>query len=240
MSASLIVGNTRALHEAFGRVFGCRTLDDGVSAIDSGGPAHRRAIVADPARSTAELTAILNDFFGRDVAWVLEDPFGRFDGEAAGMRKVDETVHFVREPGPREDPDPGVDLRPASGPADLADAERIIATAFERPDLEASPTGALYPPRLLDEPGVSVLLAYENDEPTATVASFHDGSSVGLYWGGTLRTRRRGGLCGNLMKALVKEHPDVPALGSAGRMSQSLFRIAEYQELGRSNWWSPV
>jgi hypothetical protein len=240
MNVSLIVDNTRALHETFGRLIGCRTLDEGgVSAIDSGTSAHRRAIVTDPSRSTAELTKTVGDFFGEDTFWVLEDPFGGIDGEAAGLTKVDETVLFVREPIPYDDPAPGLDLRPPTDSGDLAAAERLIAVSFERPDLEVAPIGTLYPAAVLDEPSISILLAYEDDEPIATVASFYDGHSLGLYWGGTLHTRRRGGLCGNLIKALMKEHSDVPALGSSGRMSQSLFRIAKYHDLGSSNWWAP-
>ncbi|WKX10506.1 hypothetical protein [Streptomyces sp. NL15-2K] len=235
---SAIVDNALALNASFAAALGCRTHEDhGVAAIDAECPGHRRAIVVAPCLDTAEAVAGLRSFFSPKGAWVLEDPFGSFDGESAGLVRADTTVLFRYDPRPGEVLDPGLTLRRVDDRTDLEIAERIVAEGFEQPELAAAPPGSLYPRTILDDSAVSILLAVVAGEPAATVMSYHDGRSTGLYWGATLHTMRRRGLCGGLIKALMNEHPHTPTLGSSGAMSQSRFREFGYRELGPSTWW---
>lgn len=236
---ALVVDNMRAMNRTFAEVLGCRTHDDGrVAAIDAEGPGHRRAVVVDPLADTARTVASLRAFFSPTGGpWVLEDPYNALDGASAGLVRADTTVLFLYDSDPGPLADHGLTLRRVDGRDDLRLAERMVAETFEQPELASAPSGTLYPEAILDAPGVTILLALVDGRPAATTMSFHDGHSTGLYWGGTLHSMRRRGLCGGLIRALMNEHPQSPAIGSSGAMSQSRFREFGYRELGPSTWW---
>ena len=235
---SLVVDNMRAMNRAFAAALGCRTYDDGrVAAVDAEGPGHRRAVVVDPLVDTAQAVADLHGFFSLRGPWVLVDPYCALDGYSAVLVRADTTVLFLYDSDPGPLSDHGLSLRRVDSRADLQLAERMVAETFEQPELASAPSGTLYPESILRASGVSILLALVDGQPAATTMSFHDGRSTGLYWGGTLHSMRRRGLCGGLIRALMNEHPESPAIGSSGAMSQSRFREFGYRELGPSTWW---
>ncbi|MBI2237085.1 MAG: GNAT family N-acetyltransferase, partial [Actinobacteria bacterium] len=150
----------------------------------------------DPAAALAEADALFSDR-GRRLA--LDVEVGRHPEveRAAATRGLKVAVsrpamaRFIDDfedehPGP-----PGVEIRRAEDPADMAGVVDVNVDAFRIPRAVAE---RLLPPTAVDAPGVAFYLALEDGAPVGCAATFLHEGSVGVFGVGTIEAAQRRGI----------------------------------------------
>ncbi|MQA83259.1 MAG: hypothetical protein GEV03_01165 [Streptosporangiales bacterium] len=245
----LIAENAAALHEAMAAVSGARTdrrpewlaVDAGVS------PRRNRVLLTAPVEDAERLVAGLRDFYAgnpRGGGIRIEDPYGTLDLAPYGFRRAWRMPAMMRQPGP-VDALGDVDLEATSGVAvfrvfdeeELADAERAIVDGFPYPDLRPVRPGLFAPAGLLAVPGLAFWVGQRSYEVAGAGVTFHNGSSVGVYWLATLAEHRHRGVARVILTMMLRRNPDVPAVLTATDAGLALYTSLGFAHLGDASWW---
>jgi hypothetical protein len=240
------VHSQAAVNEMTATALGGRTDgSDDVFLADSGGPI--------PYLNQAILTRPLADPDDPVLAWVSRfyaDAFSArrpatllsmwptADLSAMGWSLVGHPALVLRTPGPvRHQPAPGVSVRVARSPEDLATAERIAIEGYPFEGARGCPTGALFPPALTDTDLV-VRLGLLDGVPVAigNVAVAH--GLVNLCLGATLPAARRRGVWEALVWDRINDASDLPAVAYTSDDSRPGFLRMAFVPVMRLTLWA--
>ncbi|MFC3994599.1 GNAT family N-acetyltransferase [Nocardiopsis sediminis] len=187
----------------------------------------------------------------RRGAYTLEDPFGDLEWEGPVPDRVAEYPVMVLRPGtgghaadgapaPGGERRSGIRVAPIAGPADLAEAERVIAEGFPIPAVLPLLPGGFLPHRILADPAAGVLLARSAGRAAAACVTYDSGAAVGVYWLATLPAYRSRGLGRAVMNAVRAAHPGRVLTLVATPDGAPLYASMGFAEVSRSCWrfWS--
>lgn len=219
--------------------------------IADAGPRGCRVITTRPAAAQA---AVISEFTGlaarhvpqRDL--VVEDTFATLPLEHHGFVPLARVPVMVRDAGPPpgdqsgsrgpEHPQPLAAVITAAASQQEADqVERVMVEGLPLPALQPWRPGVLFPPNPAAIPGWLMWLARVNGETAGSCASFHDGSSVGLYGMAVYPRFRRQGIGRLLVEAIAARYPGTVSCLTATDEGFWLYASAGYRTVGVATWW---
>ncbi|MFE0333651.1 GNAT family N-acetyltransferase [Streptomyces sp. NPDC058955] len=207
----------------------------GFVAVDGDERAGLRILIQEPdldPDELAELAALAHRAVGPVLA---EDPFSATDLSHLAPRSWQMPV-MLRPPAPVGEPVP--DVIRVERPEDLRAAERIVIEAFELTGFEPHRPGEMFPPALVEQPGVDVFVALRDGEPAgAGVSVVHDGVAS-HYWIATSPAFRSRGVGRAVMLASLAHLPDLPATLTASKLGRPLYESLGYTTAAPSTWWA--
>ncbi|MFJ5710011.1 GNAT family N-acetyltransferase [Streptomyces sp. NPDC093105] len=229
--------NSAAFWAATGRARGHEVIRRrGFLAVDGDERAGLRILIQEPdldQDERAELTALAGRAAGPVRA---EDPFSATDLGHLGLRHWQMPV-MLRPPAPAGEPVP--DVIRVQRPEDLRAAERIVIEGFELTDFEPHRAGELFPPALIEQPGVDVFVALRDGAPAGAGVSVVDDGVASHYWIATSPSFRSRGVGRAVMLGSLAHLPDLPATLTASRLGRPLYESLGYTAAAPSTWWAP-
>lgn len=228
--------NSAALWIATGRSRGHEVVRRrGFVAVDGGARAGLRVLIQEPDLDPGEVAELSELVRGAAGPVNAEDPFGSTDLSHLGMRNWQMPV-MLRRPGPVDAP--ALEVIRARKPEDLQAAERIVIEGFELDGFEPYRPGELFPPALIEQPGVDVFVAlYEGVAAGAGVSVVDDG--VGShYWIGTSTAFRSRGVGRAVMLGALAPLADLPVTLTASKLGRPLYESLGYTVAAPSTWWA--
>ncbi|MEU7516324.1 GNAT family N-acetyltransferase [Streptomyces sp. NPDC042898] len=230
--------NSAALWTATGRSRGHEVVRRrGFVAVDGDERAGLRILIQEPDLDPDEL-AELSELVRRAKGPVnAEDPFGSTELSHLGMRNWQMPI-MLRLPGPVAEP--ALDVFRVQRPEDLQAAERVVIEGFELSSFEPYRPGELFPPALIEQPGVDVFVASCDGVPAgAGVTVVADG--IGShYWVGTSPAFRSRGAGRAVMLGSLAPLADLPVTLTASKLGRPLYESLGYTVAAPSTWWASV
>jgi GNAT superfamily N-acetyltransferase len=126
----------------------------------------------------------------------------------------------------------GFSVVEASTPDELQEFEAAAAIGFESPT-----TTQAYIDALLDHAGYHFYLGRSRGEIVTGVASFNNGTSLGIYSLFTFPEARRRGYGEAVVRAAMSGVTDLPVVTEASNMSFNLFGRLGLQTVGKRTIW---
>ncbi|MFF2350398.1 GNAT family N-acetyltransferase [Kitasatospora sp. NPDC058115] len=166
---------------------------------------------------------------------VVEDPFGSTDLGHLGLRTWQMPI-MLRPPGPVEAP--ALDVTRARRPEDLRAAERIVIEGFELDSFEPHRAGELFPPTLIEQPGVDVFIASVDGVPAGAGVSVVADGLASHYWIATSSAFRSRGVGRAVMLGALAHIADLPATLTASKLGRPLYESLGYTVAAPSTWWA--
>jgi ribosomal protein S18 acetylase RimI-like enzyme len=194
-----------------------------------------RVLIQEPDLDTdevAEITALARAATGPVDA---EDPFSATDLSHLEMRHWQMPV-MLRPRGPVADP--GMEVTRARTGDDLRAAERVVIAGFELTRFEPYRGGELFPPALIEEPGVDAFVARLDGEVAGACVTVVDNGFGSHYWVGTVSAFRSRGVGRAVMLGSLAHLAEVPVTLTASRLGRPLYESLGYTTAGASTWWS--
>ncbi|MFI2610112.1 GNAT family N-acetyltransferase [Kitasatospora sp. NPDC018619] len=228
--------NSAAFWTATGRsrgheVIRCR----GFVAVDGDERAGLRVLVQEPDLDADELAG-LTELVRRAAGAVnVEDPFSSTDLSHLGMRSWQMPV-MLRLPGPVGEP--ALDVIRVRRPEDLRTAERVVIEGFELDGFEPYRPGELFPPALIEEPGVDVFIASIDGETAGVGVSVLADGVGSHYWISTSSAFRSRGVGRAVMLGALAHLADRPATLTASKLGRPLYESLGYTVAAPSTWWA--
>ncbi|MFK0214059.1 GNAT family N-acetyltransferase [Streptomyces sp. NPDC090298] len=228
--------NSAALWSATGLTRGHEVVRRrGFVAVDGDARAGLRILVQEPDLDPGEL-AELGELAGRAGGPVLvEDPFSATDLSHLAMRNWQMPV-MLRPPGPVGAP--SLEVIEARKPEDLRAAERIVIEGFELTGFEPYVPGELFPPALIEQPGVAVFVALHEGVPAGAGVSVVDDGVAAHYWIGTATAFRSRGVGRAVMLGALARVADLPATLTASKLGRPLYESLGYTVAAPATWWA--
>jgi len=194
-----------------------------------------RVLIQEPDLDAGERAAITTLARRASGPVDLEDPYSAAALEHLGLRHWQMPV-MARPPGPVAAADPTAwRVRDAS---DLPLAERVVIESFGLTRFEPHRAGELFPPSLIEQPGVAVyLFTVDGDAAGACVTVVADGYGS-HYWVGTSETYRSRGVGRRVMLASLADLADLPVTLTASRLGRPLYESLGYHVAGMATWYS--
>ena len=169
-------------------------------------------------------------------AVVLEDVFSATEPVPPDTRALRMPV-MSRRPAPlRAAVAPGVRVAEARDADELATAERTMVDGFPLRAYQPYVRGRALPPRLLDQPGWRVWLAYRHARPAAAAYTYDDGTAVGVYWLATLPEHRSAGLGRAVMTTAVAAYPSRAFTLVATEAGRPLYESLGFRAVATATW----
>ncbi len=220
-----------------GRTGGRQKWVDGARMADLRSPfGYDNAVVVTRPLGEAEwpdLVAAADAFFPAPRWWVLLSVFPTPDLTAHGLVRVGHPPLMLRPPGPTPVPAPGLDVRPVTDAATLADFRSVLVEAY---GLAAAERPAIADPALVGSM-LQLRVGYADGVPVATAgAAVHHGI-VEVDWVATLAPARRRGFGAAITSAVVDVAPDLPAVLVASDDGQGVYRRLGFLDLFRITMW---
>ncbi|MFI8324716.1 GNAT family N-acetyltransferase [Streptomyces sp. NPDC085529] len=229
--------NSAAFWTATGRSRGHEVVRRrGFVAVDGDERAGLRILIQEPdldPDERAELTALARRAAGPVRA---EDPFSATDLSHLALRSRQMPV-MLRPPAPAGDPVP--DVIRVERPEDLREAERIVIEGFDLTDFTPHRPGELFPPALIEQPGVDVFVALRDGVPAGAGVSVVDDGVASHYWIATSPSFRSRGVGRAVMRGSLARLPDLPATLTASKLGRPLYESLGYTAAAPSTWWAP-
>ncbi|WP_369184311.1 GNAT family N-acetyltransferase [Streptomyces sp. Y1] len=228
--------NSAAFWTATGRSRGHEVIRRrGFVAVDGDERAGLRILIQEPDLDPAELAEV-SELVRRAVGPVTaEDPYSSTDLNHLGMRNWQMPV-MLRLPGPAGEP--ASDVIRVRRPEDLQAAERVVIDGFELDTFEPYRPGELFPPALLDQPGVDVFVASIDGAPAGACVSVVADGFGSHYWVGTSSAFRSRGAGRAVMLGALAHLADLPATLTSSKLGRPLYESLGYVVASPSTWWS--
>ncbi|MFE5711402.1 GNAT family N-acetyltransferase [Streptomyces sp. NPDC056501] len=228
--------NSAALWTATGRSRGHEVIRRrGFVAVDGDERAGLRILIQesdlDP-DELAELSELVRRAKGPANA---EDPFGSTDLSHLGMRHWQMPI-MLRRPGPVAEP--ALDVFRVQRPEDLQAAERIVIEGFELAGFEPYRPGELFPPALIEQPGVDVFVASCDGVPAGAGVTVVDDGIGSHYWVGTSSAFRSRGVGRAVMLGSLAPLTDLTVTLTASKLGRPLYESLGYTVAAPSTWWA--
>ncbi|MGW5666507.1 GNAT family N-acetyltransferase [Micromonospora sp. NPDC003776] len=228
--------NSAAFWTATGRARGHEVIRrPGFLAVVGDERAGLRVLIQAPdlrADEMAEITDLADQATGPVDA---EDPFSSTDLSHLNMRSWQMPV-MARQPGAVAEPALEV-IRPRTA-EDLRAAERVVIAAFELARFEPHRGGEMFPPALLQQPGVDVFLARRDGEVAGACVTVVEDGFGSHYWVGTSPAFRSAGVGRAVMLGSLAHMVDMPVTLTASRLGRPLYESLGFRAVTPSTWWS--
>ncbi|MGW4699274.1 GNAT family N-acetyltransferase [Streptomyces sp. NPDC004285] len=209
----------------------------GFVAVDGDERAGTRILVQEPDLDAGEL-AELGELVRRAAGPVnVEDPFGATDLSHLALRTWQMPV-MLRPPGPVAEP--SLEVVEVRKPEDLQAAERIVIEGFELTGFEPYRPGELFPPALIEQPGVDVFVALHEGVAAGAGVSVVDDGVGSHYWIGTATAFRSRGVGRAVMLGALAHVADLPVTLTASKLGRPLYESLGYTVAAPSTWWASV
>ncbi|AKU15039.1 hypothetical protein VV02_02810 [Luteipulveratus mongoliensis] len=194
-----------------------------------------RVLIQEPDLTASECAEVLDLVRGASGPMTVEDPFSALDLGELDLRSWQMPV-MVRQVSPAVAP--AMDVVRVGDDTDLQAAERIVIDSFDLTSFEPYRAGELFPPALLEQPGVDVYVATVEGQPVgACVAVVADGLGS-HYWVGTPSASRSRGAGRAVMAASLVDMGGLPATLTASRLGRPLYESLGYELASPSTWWA--
>lgn len=218
-----------------------RTDDVGLSDLGVPSPMVNLAVLRRPLSGPDDpvLDVVAEFFRGRPGAlfslWPTPDLADR------GWSLIGHPMLVARGAWPRESRTaPGVEVRVAETPADLAVAEQIAVDGYPIPELAGRPPNSLFGAALLSPGGVRHRIGYLDGRPVAAAANLVAHGCVNLCFAATLPAARRRGVWQALVEARCADAPDLPAVAFTSDYSRPGFVRLGFLPIVRATFWAVV
>ncbi|MFE7602387.1 GNAT family N-acetyltransferase [Streptomyces sp. NPDC057494] len=228
--------NSAALWIATGRSRGHEVVRRrGFVAVDGGARAGLRILVQEPDLDPGEVAELSELVRGAAGPVNAEDPFGSTDLSHLGMRNWQMPV-MLRQPGPVDAP--ALEVIKVRKTEDLQAAERIVIEGFELNGFEPYRPGELFPPALIEQPGVDVFVALHEGVAAGAGVSVVDDGIGSHYWIGTSTAFRSRGVGRAVMLGALAPLADLPVTLTASKLGRPLYESLGYTVAAPSTWWA--
>ncbi|MFC9590752.1 GNAT family N-acetyltransferase [Streptomyces sp. NPDC056944] len=228
--------NSAALWIATGRSRGHEVVRRrGFVAVDGGARAGLRILIQEPDLDPGEVAELSELVRGAAGPVNAEDPFGSTDLSHLGMRNWQMPV-MLRQPGPVDAP--ALEVIKVRKPEDLQAAERIVIEGFELNGFEPYRPGELFPPALIEQPGVDVFVALHEGVAAGAGVSVVDDGIGSHYWIGTSTAFRSRGVGRAVMLGALAPLADLPVTLTASKLGRPLYESLGYTVAAPSTWWA--
>ncbi|MET8539938.1 GNAT family N-acetyltransferase [Kitasatospora sp. NPDC004799] len=228
--------NSAAFWTATGRSRGHEVIRRrGFVAVDGDERAGLRVLIQEPDLDPDELAG-LTELVRRAVGAVnVEDPFSSTDLSHLGMRNWQMPI-MLRPPGPVAEP--ALDVTRVRRAEDLRAAERVVIEGFELDGFQPYHPGELFPPSLIEQPGVDVFVASVDGVVAGACVSVLDDGVGSHYWVATSSAFRSRGVGRAVMLGALADLADVPATLTASKLGRPLYESLGYAVAAPSTWWA--
>ncbi len=180
--------------------------------------------------------AELTELAGRAAGPVdVEDPFSATDLGHLGMRTWQMPV-MLRRPGPVGAP--AMQVTRVRDEAGLHAAERAVIAGFELTRFEPFRGGELFPPALIEQPGVEVYTAQLDGQVAGACVTVVADGFGSHYWVGTPPAFRSRGVGRAVMLGSLADLVDVPVTLTASRLGVPLYESLGFTATAPSTWWA--
>lgn len=228
--------NSAAFWTATGRARGHEVIRrPGFLAVVGDERAGLRFLIQAPdlrADEIAEMTDLARHAAGPVDA---EDPFSCTDLSHLNMRSWQMPV-MARQPGAVAQP--ALDVIRPNTVEDLRAAERVVIAAFDLTRFEPYRGGQMFPPALIQQPGVDVFLAYLGGEVAGACVTVVEGGFGSHYWIATSPAFRSRGVGRSIMLGSLAHMVDLPVTLTASRLGRPLYESLGFRVTTPSTWWS--
>jgi GNAT superfamily N-acetyltransferase len=229
------------LWAAIGGANGWRVLHDkAATAVTSGRPHQRRAIVADPTTSHETIRSRLDNFFDAQVGgYLVEDHWGRRVWQADGF-ELHRAMPIMSCAAPRRRVDRLSQLHVlrVDTAVHLGVFERTLIKAFPFSNYPPGRRAALLTPAVLAVEGLHLWLGYAGADAVATACSWVHGGYVGVYWVAVLPEYRRRGYASTMTQAATSTASSAPSLLIATVTGRPVYERMGYRVTGTATWWT--
>ncbi|RKT18504.1 ribosomal protein S18 acetylase RimI-like enzyme [Streptomyces sp. 1114.5] len=228
--------NSAAFWTATGRSRGHEVIRRrGFLAVDGDERAGLRVLIQEPDLDPGELAEVNELVRAATGTAYVEDPFSSTDLSHLGLRNWQMPI-MLRLPGPVAEP--ALDVIRVQRPEDLQAAEQVVIEGFDLDGFQPHRPGELFPPALIEQPGVDVFIAsIDGMTAGAGVSVLADG--VGShYWIGTSSAFRSRGVGRAVMLGSLAHLADLPATLTASKLGRPLYESLGYTVASPSTWWA--
>ncbi|MER7579131.1 GNAT family N-acetyltransferase [Kitasatospora sp. NPDC097691] len=228
--------NSAAFWTATGRSRGHEVIRRrGFVAVDGDERAGLRVLIQEPELDPGELAEVSELVRGAAGTAYVEDPFSSADLNHLGLRNWQMPI-MLRLPGPVAEP--ALDVIRVRRLEDLWTAEQVVIEGFELDGFQPHRPGELFPPALIEQPGVDVFIASIDGETAgAGVSVLADG--VGShYWIGTSSAFRSRGVGRAVMLGALAHLAELPVTLTASKLGRPLYESLGYAVAAPSTWWA--
>lgn len=194
-----------------------------------------RFLIQEPALGASEV-AELSDLARAAAGPVdVEDPFSATDLGHLGLRSWQMPV-MLRRPAPVAAPE--LEVARVRDADDLSAAERAVIAGFELARFEPYRGGEMFPPSLIEQPGVQVFVVrLDGAVAGACVTVVADGFGS-HYWVGTPPGFRSRGVGRAVMLGSLAPLAGLPVTLTASRLGRPLYESLGFTVAANSTWWS--
>ena len=164
-----------------------------------------------------------------------EDPFSATDLSHLGGRSWQMPV-MLRPPGPVAPP--AMEVVRVRHEEDLYAAERAVIAGFELTRFEPYRAGEMFPPALLEQPGVRVYIARLDGAVAGACVSVVDDGFGSHYWVGTPPEFRSRSVGRAVMLGSLADLAGLPVTLTASRLGRPLYEALGFTAATPSTWYS--
>jgi GNAT superfamily N-acetyltransferase len=232
--------NSAAFWAATARARGHRMIRrPGFLAVAGDDRAGLRILLQEPSLADRDLAEIA-DLAGQATGPVnAEDPFSTTDLSCLSrpMRSWQMPI-MLRPAGPVAGPE--MDVARVRDEDDLRAAERAVIAGFELTQFEPYRSGEMFPPALLDEPGVRVYVARLDGQVAGACVAVVDDGFGSHYWVGTPPEFRSRGVGRAVMLGSLADLAGLPVTLTASRLGRPLYESLGFTAAAPSTWWASL
>jgi hypothetical protein len=194
-------------------------------------------LVKQPPSDWAPLVDSIAAFMPDSASALVVSPFTTPDLTTFGLGLVGHPPLMLRPTTQvTAPPSTDLDVRRATSPDELVDAERVLIEGYPLPDLTDLPPGEFYRPGFGGDT-TQVFVAYDGDTPVATSAA-HSAAGISVIENvAVLSTARGRGAGAAITLAATTAWPDQPAMLIASDDGQPVYERLGYLRLVRWTCW---
>ena len=195
-------------------------------------------LVKQPPPDWPTLVGEVRDFLPSGVAALVISPVPTPDLTGIGLRLVGHPPLMFRPVATETvPPETSIDVRQATTPDDLADAEQVLITGYPLPELSELPRGDFYRPAFAAGGDTAVFVGYDGGTPVATSAA-HTAAGITVVENVAVLGEFRGrGAGAGITWAATRAWPDQPAMLIASDDGQPVYSRLGYLRLERWTCW---
>ena len=196
-----------------------------------------QAIITSPPRDWAATVEALSAAYPAGVSAIVISPFPTPDLTAHGLALVGHPPLMYRPTSTvTATPTTPLDVREATTPQELRDAERVLIEGYPMPDMAGLPPGDFYRTDVVRGP-TRVFVGYDGDVPVATAAA-HSAADVTVVENVAVLASARGkGAGAALTWAATTAWPEQPAVLIASDDGQPVYERLGYLRIVRWTCW---